>query len=128
MERAIIQAKTLILSLLLLLLPATAGATGSISLADYDRALRANDVRQVESIRSYLLGAVETHLMYSKMLRNWTDFHALCTGDSPLTGRQLGALVEIEISTLRRRYGSDIMGMPIIELIPGIVEEQYRCF
>jgi hypothetical protein len=114
--------------LLLSLLAPSVSAVGSITLADYQRALRASDVRKIESIRAYVLGAVETHLMYSNMLSDWTQFNALCTGHDPLSQRELGVLLEIRINALRRRYGKDIMGMPIVEVIPSIVEEHYRCF
>jgi|GEM_PF-2215240 len=110
------------------LLACPLSASDPITLGDYERALRSNNVDQIRSIRSYMLGAVETHLMYSRKLSNWTSFNALCSGDEPLSRMQLGALVEIEISSLRRRYGQDILGMPIVEVIPGIVEQHYRCF
>jgi hypothetical protein len=110
------------------LLAGPVSASGTITLGDYEQALRSNNLQQIQSIRSYMLGAVETHLMYSKKLSHWTSFDALCTGDEPLNRRQLGALIEIEISSLRRRYGEDILGMPIVEAIPGIVEQHYRCF
>ena len=105
-----------------------AGAAGTIKLKDYDNAVRSNNPAEIRFMRSYILGAVETHLLYSKMLKNWTSFNALCTGNDQLTMDELGAIVELKIMALRRKYGEDIMGMPVVEIVPTIVEEHYRCF
>jgi hypothetical protein len=98
------------------------------TLADYDKAVRTNDIQKIRYLRSYIVGAVDTHLHYSKMLKNWTSFNALCTGKSKLRANELGAIFELKIMSLKQRYGEDIMGMPIVEVVPMIVEEHYRCF
>jgi hypothetical protein len=103
-------------------------AAGTIKLRDYDNAVRSNNLPEIRFIRSYILGAVETHLMFSKMLKNWTSFNALCTGNDDLNIDELGAIFEMKIMALRRKYGEDIMGMPVVDVVPMIVEEHYRCF
>lgn len=99
-----------------------------VTLRDYDDAARNNDVTKIRHLRAYLMGAVDTHLLYSRMLKNWTSFNALCTGNRKLQADELGAIFELEMMSLRRRYGDEIMGMPIVETIPTIVEKHYRCF
>lgn len=97
-------------------------------LRDYDEAVRANDIQRIKILRSYILGSVETHLLYSKMLRDWTSINILCTGNRDLNINELGALFELKIMTLRRRYGEDIMDMPVTKAVQMIVEEQYKCY
>jgi len=97
-------------------------------LSDYSEAVRANDIQSIGNIRSYILGAVETHLLYSKMLRDLTRINILCTGNSDLNINELGAVFELKIMTLRRRYGEDIMNMPVTKVVQMIVEEQYKCY
>ena len=103
-------------------------ASGSPTLEDFESALQNQDEQEIQILQSYILGAVDTHLHYARQIRNWTQVNALCTGISKLNGRELGAALELKITTLKRRYGQDIMGMPIAEVVPMIVEEQYRCF
>ena len=113
-----------------LLVCATGGVRASDmpTLADYDLAVQKNDISKIRYLRSYILGAVDTHLMFSRMLRDWSSFNALCTGQNKLQANEIGAIFELRIRALRRRYGDDIMGLPIVETIPSIVEEYYRCF
>lgn len=99
----------------------------SFKLRDYDEALRANDKQRIIFLRSYILGAVETHFLYSTMFRNWTSVNLFCTGHSELDMNELGEIFEVKIMTLRRRYGEDIMDMPISKAVQMIVEEQYKC-
>jgi len=118
----------LLCSLLFLLSVMTeAAASGMYRLRDYDEAARANDTQQIMFLRSYILGAVETHLLYSKMFRNWISVNILCTGNGDLNINEVGKIFEVKIMTLRRRYGEDILGMPIAEAVQMIVEEQYKC-
>ena len=105
-----------------------AGSSELATLEDYDEAVRTDDSQKLRYLRSYIMGAVDTHLYYSRMLKNWTQFNALCTGNKKLKANELGAIFELKIRSLRQRYGIDIMGMPIVEVVPMIVEEQYRCF
>lgn len=104
-----------------------ASGSGTYKLRDYTQAVTANDIQRIEVIRSYILGAVETHLLYSKMLRDWTGVNILCTGNKGLNINELGAIFELKIMTLRRRYGEDIMDMPITKAVQMVVEEQYKC-
>ena len=122
--------KTLILMLFfsLLLVMSPARAAGTFTLGDYAEAKRANDMQSVMMLRSYILGAVETHLHYSSLLKNWTSVNVLCTWNGNLNMDELGEIFEGKIMTLRRRYGEDIMGMPIAKAVPMIVEDEYRCF
>jgi len=113
-------------ALWLALIPTTASEQPALS--DYDAAMRADDFHRVHSLRLYILGAVDTHLHYSRKLHDWTRFNALCTGDARLSAQELGRIFELKIVSLKRRYGKDIMGMPIVEVVPTIVEEHYRCF
>lgn len=115
-----------VLSLLFVMTEASASAT--FKLRDYDEAVRASDIPRIKLIRSYILGAVETHLLYSKMLGDWSSINILCTGNSDLNLNELGAIFEIKIMTLRRRYGEDIMDMPVLNAVQMIVEEQYKCY
>lgn len=105
-----------------------ASAAGTYKLRDYADAVRANDIQKIKILRSYILGSVETHFLYSKMLRDWTSLNMLCTGKSALNINELGALFEMKITTLRKRYGEDIMDMPIANAVQMIVEEQYKCY
>ena len=115
-----------VLSLLFVMTEASGSAV--FKLRDYTEAVSANNIQRVEILRSYILGAVETHLLYSKMLRDWTSVNILCTGNSDLNINELGAIFELKIMTLRRRYGEDIMDMPITKAVQMIVEEQYKCY
>ena len=120
---------TYFLSVLPLLFVMTeASASGSYRLRDYSEAVNAHDIQRIKNIRSYILGAVETHLLYSKMLRDLTRINILCTGNSDLNINELGAIFELKIMTLRRRYGEDILDMPITKVVQMIVEEQYKCY
>ena len=115
-----------VLSLLFVMTAASASAT--FKLRDYSEAIRANDIQTIEILRSYILGAVETHLLYSKMISDWTRINILCTGKGDLNINELGAIIELKIRTLRARYGEDIMDMPITRAVQMIVEEQYKCY
>lgn len=116
------------LSVLSLLFVMTeASASGAFRLRDYTEAVRANDIQRIKILRSYIFGSVETHFLYSKMLRDWTNITILCTGNSDLNINELGAIFELKIMTLRRKYGEDIMNMPITKAVQMIVEEQYKC-
>ena len=117
------------LSVLSLLFVMTgASAAGTYKLRDYAEAVKANDIQRISVLRSYVLGAVETHLLYSKMLRDLTRINILCTGNSDLSINELGAIFELKIMTLRRKYGEVIMNMPITKVVQMIVEEQYKCY
>ena len=105
-----------------------ASGSGTFKLRDYTEAVSANDIQRVKILRSYILGAVETHLLYSKMLRDLTSINILCIGNADLNINELGAIFELKIMTLRRRYGEDIMDMPITKVVQMIVEEQYKCY
>ncbi len=104
-----------------------ASGSGRFKLRDYTEAVSANDTQRVEILRSYILGSVETHLLYSKMLRDWTSINILCTANGGFNINELGAIFELKIMTLRRRYGEDIMDMPITKVVQMIVEEHYKC-
>jgi hypothetical protein len=104
-----------------------ASGSGTFKLRDYTEAVSANDIQRIKILRSYIFGAVETHLLYSKMLRDWTRINILCTGNEGLNINELGAVFELKIMTLRRKYGEDIMDMPIMNAVQMIVEEQYKC-
>lgn len=117
-----------LIAVYLLLVATETTAAESFKLRDYAAAVRANDAQRMQVIRSYILGAVETHLLYSKMLSDWTGANILCTGRSELDIDQLGAMFEVKIMALRKRYGEDIMGMPVLRAVQMMVEEQYRCF
>jgi hypothetical protein len=107
---------TYFVSVLSLLFVVTeANGSGIFKLRDYAEAVSTNDVQRIKVLRSYILGAVETHFLYSKMLRDWTNINILCTGNNKLNINELGAIFELKIMTLRRRYGEDIMDMPITE-------------
>ena len=106
---------------------AEASGSGIFKLRDYAEAVSTNDVQRIKVLRSYILGAVETHLLYSKMLRDWTNINILCTGNTKLNINELGAIFELKIMTLRRRYGEDIMNMPMTKVVQMVVEEQYKC-
>jgi len=112
----------------LLFVMTEASGSGIFKLRDYTEAVSANDIQRIKVLRSYILGAVDTHLLYSKMLRDWTSINILCTGKSDLNINELGAIFELKIMTLRRRYGEDIMDMPITKAVQMIVEEQYKCY
>ena len=112
----------------LLFVMAETSASGMFKLRDYADAVRANDIQKIKILRSYILGSVETHLLYSKMLRDMTSINILCTGNDDLNINELGAIFELKITTLRRRYGEDIMDMPINKAVQMIVEEQYKCY
>lgn len=118
------------LFLLFLLLFVLTGVSASevVKLRDYDEAARANDAQKIIFLRSYILGAVETHLLYSTMLRDWTGVNLFCTGTVDLNLNELGEIFEVKIMALRRRYGNDIMDMPIAKAVQMIVEEQYKCY
>ena len=130
MVRLVIKCRKIFVIMLVVLafVPAVSIASGAFTLRDYDHAIRANNHERIMFFRSYILGAVETHLVYSRMLSDWTRFNALCTGDDALTINELGSLFELKVMALRKRYGKDIMGMPIVEVVPMIVEEHYKCF
>ena len=92
------------LSVLSLLFVMTAASgSGIFKLRDYSEAVSTNDIQRIKVLRSYILGAVETHLLYSKMLRDWTNINILCTGNNSLNINELGAVFELKIMTLRRR-------------------------
>ncbi len=114
-------------ALSLLFVMTEASASEMYKLKDYSEAVRANDIQKIQNIRSYILGAVETHFLYSKMLSDWTRINILCTGNGGLDINELGAIFELKIMTLRRRYGEVIMDMPITKVVQMIVEEQYKC-
>ncbi|MBT4196661.1 MAG: hypothetical protein HOC92_20555 [Gammaproteobacteria bacterium] len=119
---------TYFVSVLSLLFVVTeANGSGIFKLRDYAEAVSTNDVQRIKVLRSYILGAVETHFLYSKMLRDWTNINILCTGNNKLNINELGAIFELKIMTLRRRYGEDIMDMPITKAVQMVVEEQYKC-
>ena len=103
-------------------------ASGEFKLRDYSEAVIAKDIQRIKILRSYILGAVETHLHYSKMLRDMTSINILCTGNSALNINELGSLFEFKIMTLRKKYGEAIMDMPIMNAVQMIVEEQYKCY
>ena len=112
----------------LLFIMTEASGSGVFKLRDYTDAVSANDVQRIKILRSYILGAVDTHLLYSKMLRDFTSINILCTGNNGLNINELGAIFELKIMTLRRRYGEEIMDMPIMKVVQMIVEEQYKCY
>ena len=70
---------------------ATVAAT--YTLGDYAEALRMKDVQRIENFRLHVLGAVDTHLMYSKMLRDYTGFNILCPGNKPVNKKELGSIL-----------------------------------
>ncbi len=109
-------------------IPSIGEASDSYRLRDYDEAIRANDRHKVMFLRAYMLGAIETHLLYSRMLSNLTSVHVLCSGNGDLSIEDVGKIFEVKMMTLRRRYGEDIMNMPIVKVVQMIVEEQYRCY
>ena len=118
-----------LLSVISLLSVITAvSASGVFKLRDYSEAVIAKDIQRIKILRSYILGAVETHLHYSKMLRDMTSINILCTGNSALNINELGSLFEFKIMTLRKKYGEAIMDMPIMNAVQMIVEEQYKCY
>ena len=102
--------------------------SGSFQLWDYTEARRANDASGLQVLRAYMLGAAETHLLYSKLLRNWTGVNLLCTGKGDLDLLELETMIELKIMQLRRRYGEDIMSMPLAEVVQMVMEEQYKCY
>ncbi len=105
-----------------------ASASAAFTLRDYADARRVNDVQKIKELRTYILGAVDTHLLYAKMLRDWTSINILCTGNYGLNVDELGSVFELKIMTLRKRYGEEIMDMPILNAVQMIVEEHYRCY
>jgi hypothetical protein len=105
-----------------------AGASDLPTLRDYDQASRSEDRHKIQYLQSYIAGAVDTHLHYAKRLKNWTRLKTLCPGKSKLSSQELGSIFQLKAMSLKRRYGRDIMGMPIVEVVPMIVEEHYRCF
>ncbi len=104
-----------------------AAATETYQLRDYIQAVRVNDVHRTEVLQAYMLGAAETHFLYSRMLRNWTGINILCPGEGGLDQHELAGLVELKIHALRRRYGADIMGLPLATAVQMIMEEQFKC-
>ena len=120
--------KFIVYFLSLLLVITKASGTGVFKLRDYTEAVNANDTQRIKVIRSYILGAVDTHLLYSKMLRDMTSINILCTGNNGLNIDELGAIFELKIITLRSRYGQGIMEMPITKAVQMVVEEQYKCY
>lgn len=112
----------------LLIVTGNTGASTGFKLRDYAEAARANNKHKIVFLRSYILGAVETHLLYSDMFRDWTNMSLFCTGSDDLNMNELGEIFEVKIKTLRRRYGEDIMDMPIAKAVQMIVEEQYKCY
>ena len=104
-----------------------ASGSGPFTLMDYAQARHADDFSGLQQLRAYILGAAETHLLYSKMMRNWTGINLLCTGNGDLDIQELETLVELKILLLRRRYGNDIMSMPIAQVVQMVMEEQFKC-
>lgn len=128
MHRTIKKFSRLLVITGILIVASSAQATGTFTLKDYADALRSNDSQRIHALRSYILGAVETHFMYSKMLRDWTGANMLCTADGIPDSNELGALFEWNLAALQQRYGKDIMNMPILNAVQIIIEEQYSCF
>ncbi len=117
-----------IVILLLSLVITEASATGSFTLRDYSEAVRSNNLHKIEVLRSYILGAVDTHLLYSKMMRDYTGVNILCTGSAEINMNMLGEIFELRIMILRKRYGEDIMDMPITKAVQMIIEEEFKCY
>ncbi len=118
--------KKLILILAIVVI-SEASVADSFKLRDYDEAVRTNNIQKIMFLRSYILGAVETHLLYSTLLRNWTSVNVLCTGHGDLNMNELGKVFEVKILMLRRKYGEDIMDMPMARAVQMMVEEQFTC-
>jgi hypothetical protein len=114
--------------ILMLFVMTEVSASGIAKLRDYDDAVRSNDIQKILMLRSYILGAVETHLLYSGILRDMIGADLFCTGNNDFNLNELGEILEVKIITLRRRYGEDIMDMPIVKAVQMIVEEQYKCY
>lgn len=122
--------KHITISLLLcltILISFESSASGMVKLRDYDEARRADDFTNIALLRSYILGAVETHLLYSVILKDVVGGNLFCTGDVDLNINELGTLFEAKIIALRREYGEEIMDMPIAKAVQLVVEEQYKC-
>ena len=113
---------------LLLVLTAPSSASTGFTLGDYASAAQAGDMPRLRLLQSYILGAVETHLFYSRMLSDWTNVNLLCSGNGDLDMDELGKMFEGKILALRRRHGDDIMGMPITGAVQMMVEEDFRCY
>ena len=103
------------------------GAAQTVQLRDYTEALRNPDRHRVQVLKAYMRGAADTHVLYSRMLRDWTGITVLCPGAGGMDTDELAALVELKIHALRRRYGEDIMGMRLATVVQMIMEEQFKC-
>lgn len=112
---------------LTMLIAVESSAGGMLKLRDYDEALRKNDITKIALLRSYILGAVETHLLYSVILKDISGNHLFCTGNVDLDINELGTIFEAKIISLRRKYGENIMNMPIAKAVELVVDEQYKC-
>ena len=61
-----------------------ASGSGMVKLQDYENAQKARDNTKIALLKSYILGAVETHLLYSVMLEDVMGGTLYCTGDIDL--------------------------------------------